>query len=134
MFGASESPLVTQQYTAFSQNCQCDEINWGVILQFDQGITAHIHCSFIAAEHQLIDVVGSTASITAPLAFTAWKNDPTELIVQRGSVFERSTFGPADPYEAMLAHFTDCVLGNTSLLYPPTDGRETVRVLEMMRK
>jgi predicted dehydrogenase len=123
-------PQSSRSKTSYSHGI---DVSTSAILHFAQDITAHIQCSFSAAEHQVIEVVGSSGAVTAPLAFTAWKHDPTELIVQRGSAFERRAFAPADPYQSMVAHFTDCVSGNTPLLYPPTDGRETVRVLEMLR-
>ena len=55
------------------------------------------------------------------------------LMVQRGAVFERREFAPADPYQAMVAHFTECVLNRASLLYPPEDGCATLRVLDTLK-
>lgn len=95
--------------------------------------TAHIQCSFAAAEHQVIEVVGTEGAVTAPTAFTAWRETPTELLIQRGNAFERRDFAPADPYQPMVEHFTQCALGKETLRYPATDGRETIRVLEMIR-
>lgn len=95
--------------------------------------TAHIQCSFAAAEHQIIEVVGSEGAVTAPMAFTAWRETSTELLIQHGSAFEHRNFAPADPYQPMVEHFTQCVLGKETLRYPATDGRETIRVLEMIR-
>ncbi len=103
------------------------------ILHFGGDVSAHIQCSFAAAEHQAIEVVGTSGAVMAPLAFTAWRDDRTVLMIQRGSVFEQREFAPADPYLLMVAHFTACVLQGTSLLYPPEDGRATLRVLDMLR-
>ena len=55
------------------------------------------------------------------------------LLIQRGAVFERKEFAPADPYQLMVEHFTSCVMGKTPLLYPPEDGWATLRVLDMLR-
>lgn len=95
---------------------------------------AHIQCSFAAAEHQVIEVVGSAAAVTVPLAFTAWRDDTTLLLVQQDSSFEQREFAPANPYHAMVAHFTACMLGQASLLYPASDGRATLDVLDRIRK
>ena len=110
------------------------DIAANAILCFERDVFAHIQCSFAAAEYQVLEVVGSTGAVTAPLAFTAWRDDTTALLVQRGAIFERREFAPADPYAAMVAHFIDCVLGRASLLYPPTDGRATMRVLETIKQ
>jgi len=109
------------------------DVSTSALLRFERDVFAHIQCSFVAAEHQVIEVVGSTGAATAPLAFTAWRDDTTALMVQRGAVFERREFAPADPYQAMAAHFTECVLGQASLLYPPEDGHATLRVLDTLK-
>jgi xylose dehydrogenase (NAD/NADP) len=109
------------------------DLNTSAVLRFGEDVSAHIQCSFIAAEHQTIEVVGTTGAVTAPLAFTAWRDDTTMLLIQRGAVFERKEFAPADPYQLMVEHFTSCVMEKTPLLYPPEDGWATLRVLDMLR-
>lgn len=109
------------------------------ILKFEaQGMRtahmAHVQCSFEAAEHQVIEVIGSEAAITSPLAFTAWREDETWLLIQRGGAFEQRVFQPTDPYRLMVEHFSDCVMGQATLLFPPEDGRATMRVLDMLRE
>lgn len=109
------------------------DLSTSAILEFGPQISAHIQCSFDAAEHQVIEVVGTEAAITAPLAFTAWRDDTTALHIQRGGTFEQREFAPADPYRLMVEHFTECVLGKASLMYAPEDGRDTLRVLDALR-
>ena len=119
--------------TEFSYSHDNIDLSHSAILEFGPQLSAHIQCSFNAAEHQVIEIVGSAAAITAPLAFTAWRDDTTDLLIQRGPVFERREFAPADPYQLMVEHFTDCALGKAALMYPPEDGRNTLRVLDMLR-
>ena len=95
----------------------------------DQSIVVEI----VLGANQTIEVVGVAGAVTAPLAFTAWRNDITVLMIQRGMVFERREFVPADPYQLMVEHFTECVIEEKPLLYPPEDGRATLRVLDMLR-
>jgi predicted dehydrogenase len=109
------------------------DLTTSAVLRFGENASAHIQCSFEAAEHQTIEVVGTTGAVTAPLAFTAWRDDTTMLQIQRGPVFELKEFAPADPYQLMVEHFTSCILQKTPLLYPPEDGRATLRVLDMLR-
>jgi hypothetical protein len=78
-------------------------------------------------------VVGLTGSVIAPLAFTAWYEDRTELVFQRGKVYERREFVPADPYLLMVEHFTECVIKEKPLLYPPEDSQATLLVLDTLR-
>lgn len=110
------------------------DVDTQALLSFDGPVIAHLQCSFAAAEHQVIEVVGATGAVTAPLAFTAWTGDKTNLLLQRGAQFEQKTFAAADPYEAMLAHFIDCVQGNASLRFPPTNSRGTLQVIDQLRQ
>ncbi len=123
-------PEDIRAYTSYSQDI---DISTSAVLRFERDVFAHIQCSFNAAEYQVIEVVGSSGAVTAPLAFTAWRGDMTTLMIQRGGVFERREFAAADPYQGMVAHFTECVLGRASLLYPPVDGLATLRVLDTLK-
>jgi xylose dehydrogenase (NAD/NADP) len=128
---SGSEPTAIHPYFSYSQNAI--DLSVSALLELGPHLSAHIQCSFAAAEHQVIEVVGTQAAITAPLAFTAWRDDTTALLIQRGPVFEQRQFAPADPYQLMVEHFTDCVLGKASLMYPPEDGRNTLRVLDELR-
>jgi xylose dehydrogenase (NAD/NADP) len=123
-------PKSAQAYISYSRNI---DISVNGLLRFDAERIAHIECSFAAAEHQVLEIVGTEGAITAPLAYTAWKDDTTVLLIQRGSAFEQRAFAPADPYQIMVEHFMECVLHQEKLLYPPTIGRDTLGVVEMVR-
>ncbi len=88
-------PTAIHPEFSYSQN-EID-LSTSAILEFGPQVSAHIQCSFDAAEHQVIEVVGTEAAITAPLAFTAWRDDTTTLHIQRGAVFERREFFPPTP-------------------------------------
>ncbi|HYL41814.1 MAG TPA: Gfo/Idh/MocA family oxidoreductase [Ktedonobacteraceae bacterium] len=110
------------------------DIDTQALLTFTGEVMAHIQCSFAAAEHQVIEVVGTTGTVTASQAFTAWTDDSTTLLLQNGSHREQKTFAPVDPYQAMLQHFSDCVLGQATLHYRPTDSLGTLKVMDQLRQ
>src|SRR6266852_5173465 len=62
-------------------------------------------------ERVVLEVVGCGFVVAGGRAFAGWGGGRAGLVVRRGGVCERVEFAPADPYEAMVAHFTDCVLG-----------------------
>jgi predicted dehydrogenase len=124
-------PDTTKTMTSYSR--KIIDLSTSAILSFEEDVMAHIQCSFTAAEHQTIEVVCTSGAVTAPLAFTAWREDRTILVIQRGIEFERREFIPADPYQLMVKHFTECVIEEKPLLCPPEDGRATVHVLDMLR-
>src|SRR5712692_619492 len=109
------------------------DVSAGAILRFERDVLADVRCSFVAAEEQVIEVVGGGGGVRAERAFRGWRGERTELVVRRGGVCERVEFAPADPYEAMVAHFTDCVLGRARLRYAAEDGRATLWVLDNLR-
>ena len=124
-------PVSSQAISSYSH--ESIDLNTSAILRFSEDVSAHIQSSFVAAEHQVIEVVGTIGAVTAPLAFTAWRDDTTILLIQRGSVFEQREFAPSDPYKRMLEHFATCVIEKTPLLYPAEDGWANLRVLDMLR-
>ena len=124
-------PVSSQAIISYNQ--ESIDLNTSAILRFSEDVSAHIQSSFVAAEHQVIEVVGTTGAVTAPLAFTAWRDDTTILFIQRGTVFEQREFAPSDPYQRMVEHFTTCVMEKTPLLYPAKDGWANLRVLDMLR-
>ena len=124
-------PVSSQEIISYNQ--ESIDLNTSAILRFSEDVSAHIQSSFVAAEHQVIEVVGTTGAVTAPLAFTAWRDDTTILLIQRGTVFEQREFAPSDRYKRMVEHFTTCVMEKTPLLYPAKDGWANLRVLDMLR-
>jgi len=124
-------PVSSQAIISYNQ--ESIDLNTSAILRFSEDVSAHIQSSFVAAEHQVIEVVGTTGAVTAPLAFTAWRDDTTILLIQRGTVFEQREFAPSDPYKRMVEHFTTCVMEKTPLLYPAEDGWANLQVLDMLR-
>ncbi len=123
-------PVSSQAVSSYNQ--ESIDLNTSAILRFSEDVSAHIQSSFVAAEHQVIEVVGTTGAVTAPLAFTAWQNDTTILLIQRGAVFEQKEFVPSDPYKLMIEHFATCVIEKTPLLYPAEDGLANLRVLDTL--
>ena len=119
--------------STISYSHEATDISTSAVLRFGEDVFAHIQCSFAAAEHQTIEVVGTAGAVTAPLAFTAWRDDTTTLMLQRGAVFEQRAFAPADPYQLMVEHFATRVIEGSQSLYSAEDGRATLRVLDMLR-
>src|SRR6266702_6388605 len=99
-------PVSSQAIISYNQ--ESIDLNTSAILRFSEDVSAHIQFSFLAAEHQVIEVVGTTGAVTAPLAFTAWRDDTTILLIQRGTVFEQRDFAPSDPYKRKIPLLKDC--------------------------
>lgn len=129
------SGTTTEELEVFSNQREPGgvDLSCGALLRFAEGTQGHFQCSFVAAEHQSIEFIGSEGAVTAPLAFTAWRDDVTHLHLQRGSHIFHEQFPPTDPYQLMVEHFAAVLHGETLLAYAPQEAIQTLRVLDNIR-
>jgi predicted dehydrogenase len=104
------------------------------LLAFPDGATAHLDCAFDAAEHQVVTVTGTEGTLTAPRAFTAWRDDPTHLRLETAGGVRRLDFPPADPYRAMVDHFAALCRGRSGPAFPPEDALGTLHALDALAR
>jgi xylose dehydrogenase (NAD/NADP) len=98
------------------------------LLDFPAGAVATVAASFAAADHELLEVVGTRGVLRAPRPFTAGR-DERALLLRDG---EEVGAWQADPYEAMVTSFAAAVHGGASTL-PPEDAVATASVLDRVR-
>lgn len=125
-------PVTLQAFTSYREAGGID-LESSALLRFANGSLGHMQCSFVAAEYQSIEIVGSQGALVAPLAFTAWRDDASLLRLQQGGQFRDEHFAPADPYQLMVEHFADVLRGEDSLAYPPWQAVQTLAVLDEIR-
>lgn len=125
-------PLAIQAFTTYREQ-QGIDLDVSALLRFADGALGQMQCSFAAAEHQSIELIGSKGALLAPLAFTAWRNDATVLYVQQGSRQCEEHFVPADPYQLMVEHFVDTLRGESAFLYTPQEAIQILEVLDTIR-
>jgi xylose dehydrogenase (NAD/NADP) len=106
-----------------------------MLLEFErpQGeVAAELAYSFVSAEHQRLELIGSEASLTIPTPFTAWHEEeiPLWLTPAPGGTSRRIPTPAADPYQEMVAAFTDRVGGGAPLPSEAEDSELGMRVLD----
>jgi predicted dehydrogenase len=126
-------PVAAAAHARFDAATGVDRALSGLLV-FPDGATAHLDCAFDTAEHQLIVVTGAQGTLTAPLAFTAWRGDPTHLILDTAAGVRRFDFPPADPYLAMVEHFADLCRGRCAPGDPPEDAVGNLRTLDALAR
>jgi predicted dehydrogenase len=126
------SPVAIQSFTTNRQAGDID-LESSALLRFATGSLGHLQCSFLAAEYQAIEIVGSQGALLAPLAFTAWREDRTLLRLQQGNQVHEEHFAPADPYQLMVEHFVQALAGEISLACTPREAQEVLTVLDAIR-
>src|SRR5207253_834203 len=80
-------------------------------LDFGDGFTATIECSFDAPERQFLELVGTEAAVVIDRAYTPGLADTAMALRHRDGRLEEIVAGGADPYREMIEHFQTVVRG-----------------------
>src|SRR5947209_7734194 len=102
-------------------------------LDFGDGFTAAIECSFDAPERQSLEIVGTEAAVTIDRAYTPGPADTAMMLRHRDGRLEEIVAGGADPYREMIEHFQTVVRGNTVTRRPCAASITLLTVLERLR-
>jgi predicted dehydrogenase len=81
------------------------DVSFSGWLDFGDGFTATIECSFDAPERQFLEIVGTEASLLVDRAYTPGPADTTITLRRRDGRVEEIAAGGADPYREMIEHF-----------------------------
>ena len=87
------------------------DVSFSGWLDFGDGFTATIECSFDAPERQFLEIVGTEASLLVDRAYTPGPADTTITLRRRDGRVEEIAAGGADPYREMIEHFQAIVRG-----------------------
>src|SRR5499426_4517822 len=102
-------------------------------LDFGDGFTATIECSFEAPERQCLEIVGTEASAVVDRAYTPGPVDTTIALRHRDGRVETLSAGGADPYRAMIEHFHAVVRGSAAPRRSSSASITLLAVLERLR-
>jgi len=129
-FITEAEPVAVQAMANFGPASQVDETFAG-LLRFPDHVIALIDCGFRSTFRQQVEIVGSAGKIEIGRPFNP-RTDPTPLLVTRGDETETIVVPGANQYQLMVEHFADCIQTGQPLRYPPEDGRNNMRVIEML--
>ena len=103
-------------------------------LQFPGGGLATLEASFISALQQTFSVVGTGGAIDLPHdAFIPWQNDAEYIVRGRDQeTGSRHVVPGADEYQLMVEHFSDAVLGRSTLNFLFEDSVANMKVLDAL--
>jgi xylose dehydrogenase (NAD/NADP) len=103
-------------------------------LQFPGGGLATLEASFISALQQTFSIVGTGGAIDLPHdAFIPWQNDAEYILRGRDQETGSKQVVPgADEYQLMVEHFSDAVLGKSTLNFLFEDSVANMKVLDAL--
>ena len=103
-------------------------------LDWGNGFTATIQCSFDAPERQLLEIIGTEAAVSVDRAHTPGPEDVAITLQSRDGRTEQIVVGGTDPYRAMIDHFQAVVRGVAKPSRPCSDSVTLLTVLDRLRE
>jgi len=103
-------------------------------LDFGDGFTATIECSFDAPERQSLEIVGTEAAVLVDRAHTPGHEDVAFTLRHRDGRVEAMVAGGGDPYRGMIEHFQAVVRGEVEPRRSCADSVALLTVLERLRE
>ena len=102
-------------------------------LDFGDGFTAAIECSFEAPERQLLEIVGTESAVLVDRAFTPGPGDRAFLLRRRDGRADEIVTGGGDPYQAMIEHVREVVRAGATPRWSAADAIAVLTVLDRLR-
>src|SRR5262249_48531473 len=102
-------------------------------LDFRDGFTAAIECSFDAPERQVLEFVGTEGAVQVDRAFTPCPDDTMFTLRWRDGRCEQIVGSGADPYQVMIEHFRAVVREGIEPHRSIADTLSVLAVLEQLR-
>ena len=102
-------------------------------LDFGDGFTATIECSFDAPERQSLEIVGTEAALLVDRAHTPGPEDAAITLRHRDGRLVKIIAGAANPYRAMIEHFQSVVRGEAAPRRSCAASITLLTVLERLR-
>jgi D-xylose 1-dehydrogenase (NADP+, D-xylono-1,5-lactone-forming) len=103
-------------------------------LDWGDGFTATIECSFDAPERQSLELVGTEGALLVDRAYTPGPDDTAIILRHRDGRLEEIAAGGSDPYRAMIDHFAAVVRGETGPRRSCADSIALLSVLDRLRE
>jgi predicted dehydrogenase len=103
-------------------------------LDWGDGFTATIECSFDAPERQSLELVGTEGALLVDRAYTPGPDDTAITLRHRDGRLEEIAAGGSDPYRAMIDHFAAVVRGESGPRRSCADSVALLSVLDRLRE
>ena len=108
------------------------DLDTRAILRWDTGAEAEVHAGIAGDERQWLVITGERGELElrGSGAFTAWRDDATELWISDGTGTERVRVPAVDAYQLMVEELSSVVRGGPGWVLPLAESRATARVLD----
>ncbi len=125
-----EPETVTARAVAAPTGVDATFTGW---LEFGDGFSAAFVCSFEAAEHQHLEVVGTAATLRVELPFAGGAAGTRARVHHRDGRVDEVGGADADPSLAMVEHFAAVVRGQARPRRPPAASVRHLDLVDRLR-
>ena len=107
------------------------DLDTRAILRWESGAEAEVHAGIATSDGQWLVITGERGELELRgSAFTAWRDDATELWVSDGRGTERVPVPAVDAYQLMVEEFSSLVRGGPGWVLPLEESLATAQVLD----
>ena len=108
------------------------DLDTRAVLEWDGDVLGEVRASIAADDGQWLVITGERGELElrGRNAFTAWKDDATELWVSDGTATERLPVPAVDAYAVMVEEVSSAVRGGAGVVLPLGESRQTAAVLD----
>lgn len=131
-FDASEHDAVREASGRAHRGPLGVDASFSGFLDFGEGRTGAFRCSFEAPARQLLEIVGTDASLSLEQAFSGGHHDRTLVLSHRDGTRTVIESEGADPYLRMVEHFAAVVAGEEAMRRPVTEAVGLQRILDRL--
>ena len=124
----NQEPIYVQGVARFNEEKNVDETFAG-LMRFPNSELAVFDCGFRSSFHQAVEVVGDNGTLQLSTPFIP---GDSPIIVKHSDRTDTIACETANHYRLMVEHFADCVLNDHEPRYPPTDGLNNMRIIDML--
>lgn len=110
--------------------CDGVDVNASVLLRYESGLLATLHCGFDAFGQMGAEIVGTRGRLLVPDPFLG---DAGELILHDKDGSHRIEVAASDRYTEQIRAFGEAVLGREAMLLPLEESIRNLEVLDMIR-
>ena len=102
------------------------------VLEFPSGVIGHLDCSVRSGRAHTYDLRGTEGRIRVAEGFVMDADRDMVIEHWQDDAYSRITIPPANSYQIMVEDFADALLNNRPPQYPPSDGVNNMKVIDML--
>ena len=125
-----EEPAEVQAFARWGESGVDEEMV--ATLRFPNDVFAQFSCALTLPREEFCEVVGQEGRLELPSTFVLGTEEVGMNLVRAGNDPKTHTFKGIDEYQAMVEHFSDCILSDKAPRYSAEEAAANIQVIEAL--